>query len=103
MHLSVSHYIALYSAGSFACNRNRSIRIEEIKIRVRTQRTRNERPKNSDLLKISRTFLVDSHPKYRQALQAKFPVLVCGKEEDDTKSTVSGVSSVPAQEEKVSA
>nr|APY20503.1 long wavelength sensitive opsin [Hypocaccus fitchi] len=45
-----------------------------------------------------------SHPKYRAALAAKFPSLVCGAtEQSDTKSTASGVTNITTQEEKVSA
>nr|APY20492.1 long wavelength sensitive opsin [Cucujus clavipes] len=39
-----------------------------------------------------------SHPKYRLALEKKFPSLVCGSEPDDTTSTVSGVTTVVADE-----
>nr|QWV42615.1 long wavelength sensitive opsin 1 [Nitops pallipennis] len=41
-----------------------------------------------------------SHPKYRQALEKKFPSLVCAdtKPKDDTTSTVSGVTNVPEGE-----
>nr|QWV42715.1 long wavelength sensitive opsin [Biphyllus sp. CRS 2021] len=39
-----------------------------------------------------------SHPKYRQALQKKFPSLVCAGETDDTQSTASGVTNVTAEE-----
>nr|QWV42624.1 long wavelength sensitive opsin [Anthrenus lepidus] len=35
-----------------------------------------------------------SHPKYRQALQKKFPSLVCGSTGDDTTSAASGVTNV---------
>nr|QWV42627.1 long wavelength sensitive opsin [Mordella albosuturalis] len=35
-----------------------------------------------------------SHPKYRQALQKKFPSLVCASEPDETASQASGVSHV---------
>lgn len=44
-----------------------------------------------------------SHPKYRAALQAKFPSLVCGATDDDTKSTASGATNVTTAEEKVTA
>nr|QWV42701.1 long wavelength sensitive opsin 1 [Calopteron sp. CRS 2021] len=43
-----------------------------------------------------------SHPKYRQALQKKFPSLICGTE-DDTTSTASGATTATASEEKVAA
>lgn len=33
-----------------------------------------------------------SHPKYRQALEKKFPSLICGSAQDDTVSTATGVS-----------
>ncbi|XP_057668031.1 rhodopsin [Diorhabda carinulata] len=33
-----------------------------------------------------------SHPKYRQALEKKFPSLICGSAQDDTVSTVTGVT-----------
>lgn len=33
-----------------------------------------------------------SHPKYRQALEKKFPSLICGATHDDTVSTVTGVT-----------
>ncbi|KAJ8920852.1 hypothetical protein NQ315_015644 [Exocentrus adspersus] len=33
-----------------------------------------------------------SHPKYRQALEKKFPSLVCGSEPDDTASTATGAT-----------
>nr|QWV42684.1 long wavelength sensitive opsin [Pharaxonotha floridana] len=39
-----------------------------------------------------------SHPKYRAALQKKFPSLVCATETDDTQSTASGVTNVTAEE-----
>ncbi|XP_074027145.1 rhodopsin isoform X1 [Leptinotarsa decemlineata] len=42
-----------------------------------------------------------SHPKYRQALEKKFPSLVCASHTDDTVSTVTGASNVG--EEKVPA
>lgn len=35
-----------------------------------------------------------SHPKYRQALEKKFPALVCASPPDDTVSAVSGVTNV---------
>nr|QWV42675.1 long wavelength sensitive opsin [Oedemera nobilis] len=35
-----------------------------------------------------------SHPKYRQALQKKFPSLVCASEQSDSTSTVSGATNV---------
>ncbi|KAJ8960811.1 hypothetical protein NQ318_020107 [Aromia moschata] len=35
-----------------------------------------------------------SHPKYRQALEKKFPSLVCGSVPDDNVSTVTGASNV---------
>nr|QWV42698.1 long wavelength sensitive opsin 1 [Lycostomus kraatzi] len=45
-----------------------------------------------------------SHPKYRQALQKKFPSLVCGTEKgDDTTSTASGVTTATASDEKTTA
>lgn len=44
-----------------------------------------------------------SHPKYRQALEKKFPSLVCSSEPDDTTSTASGVTNVTAAEEKPAA
>lgn len=37
-------------------------------------------------------FYFYSHPKYRQALQKKFPSLVCAGEPDDATSTASGVT-----------
>lgn len=37
-------------------------------------------------------FFFSSHPKYRMALDKKFPCLVCGKLEDD-KSDLKSVSS----------
>nr|APY20596.1 long wavelength sensitive opsin [Cryptolestes ferrugineus] len=39
-----------------------------------------------------------SHPKYRAALQKKFPSLVCAPPPDDTVSQVSGVTNVTADE-----
>nr|QPF71148.1 long wavelength opsin [Lasioderma serricorne] len=39
-----------------------------------------------------------SHPKYRQALQKKFPSLVCAAEADDTTSAASGATNVTADE-----
>nr|APY20515.1 long wavelength sensitive opsin [Oreina cacaliae] len=42
-----------------------------------------------------------SHPKYRQALEKKFPSLVCAAQHDDTVSTATGASNVG--EEKVDA
>lgn len=44
-----------------------------------------------------------SHPKYRQALQKKFPSLVCATETDDTASTASGVTNITNNEEKPAA
>nr|APY20599.1 long wavelength sensitive opsin [Dastarcus helophoroides] len=44
-----------------------------------------------------------SHPKYRQALQKKFPSLVCAAEQDDTQSTASGVTNVQAEEKPATA
>nr|QWV42706.1 long wavelength sensitive opsin [Lygistopterus sanguineus] len=45
-----------------------------------------------------------SHPKYRQALQKKFPSLVCGSEEkDDTTSTASGITTATVADEKPAA
>nr|QWV42654.1 long wavelength sensitive opsin 1 [Byturus ochraceus] len=41
-----------------------------------------------------------SHPKYRQALQKKFPSLVCGAVQSDTRSTVSGVTNVNSDEKE---
>ncbi|CAH1104247.1 unnamed protein product [Psylliodes chrysocephalus] len=40
-----------------------------------------------------------SHPKYRQALQKKFPSLICGTEPDDSVSTVTGASNVAEKAE----
>nr|QWV42692.1 long wavelength sensitive opsin 1 [Epicauta chinensis] len=39
-----------------------------------------------------------SHPKYRQALQKKFPSLVCASKADDTVSQVSGVTNITNEE-----
>nr|QWV42630.1 long wavelength sensitive opsin [Anaspis rufa] len=39
-----------------------------------------------------------SHPKYRQALQKKFPSLVCGSAADDSTSTASGVTNATTDE-----
>ncbi|KAJ3634163.1 hypothetical protein MTP99_011068 [Tenebrio molitor] len=44
-----------------------------------------------------------SHPKYRQALQKKFPSLVCTGGSDDTTSTASGVTNVTTDEKPASA
>lgn len=44
-----------------------------------------------------------SHPKYRQALQKKFPSLVCAAETDDTTSTASGVTNVTTDEKPATA
>nr|APY20496.1 long wavelength sensitive opsin [Dryops sp. CRS-2017] len=44
-----------------------------------------------------------SHPKYRQALQKKFPSLACAEAPDDTASTASGVTNVTAADDKPAA
>nr|QWV42637.1 long wavelength sensitive opsin 1 [Lytta caraganae] len=44
-----------------------------------------------------------SHPKYRQALQKKFPSLVCGTEPDDSVSTTSGVTNITNDDKSVMA
>nr|WCQ76415.1 long wavelength sensitive opsin 2 [Heterocerus fenestratus] len=44
-----------------------------------------------------------SHPKYRQALQKKFPSLACAAGQDDTASTASGVTNVTSGDEKPAA
>lgn len=44
-----------------------------------------------------------SHPKYRAALQKKFPSLVCAAEADDTTSQASGVTNVISDEKPATA
>nr|QWV42724.1 long wavelength sensitive opsin [Trixagus carinifrons] len=41
-----------------------------------------------------------SHPKYRQAMQKRFPSLICANEPDDSVSQVSGTTNQTAGEEK---
>nr|QWV42665.1 long wavelength sensitive opsin [Macratria sp. CRS 2021] len=44
-----------------------------------------------------------SHPKYRQALQKKFPSLVCAAASDDSTSQASGVTNVTNEEKSATA